>query len=64
MEALIEAIREHPFWAAMTAAVIVWYSTVTIYVAVRGVMDIRGMLERLKASDNPSDLDSLHREQA
>lgn len=38
----------HPFWWLVTAAVVVWYSTVTIYVSVRGVRDIRGMLQRLK----------------
>lgn len=27
-----------------------WYSTVTIFVAVKGVRDIRGMLHRLKES--------------
>lgn len=31
----------------MMMAVLVWYSTVTVYVAVRGAWDIRGMLRRL-----------------
>ncbi len=43
--------NEHWFWWLLTAAVLVWYSTVTIYVAIRGAMDIRGMLNRLKAWD-------------
>jgi hypothetical protein len=38
---------EHWFWWLMTAAVIVWYSTITIYVAVRGTMDIKHMLREL-----------------
>ena len=41
----------HPVWFILTAAAIVWYSTVTIFVAVKGVRDIRGMLNRLKESD-------------
>jgi len=40
-----------PFWWVMTAAVLVWYSTITIYVAVRGATDIKGMLGRLKANN-------------
>ncbi len=31
-------------------AVMVWYSTVTIYVTIRGTVDIRQMLRRLKES--------------
>lgn len=32
--------------------VMVWYSTVTIYVTIRGTLDIRQMLRRLKESRN------------
>jgi len=32
----------------MTAAVLAWYTTVTVYVAVKGLRDIRGMLKRLR----------------
>ena len=32
-------------------ACVVWYSTVTVYVAIRGVFDIRGMLARLAAGE-------------
>lgn len=35
------------FWLILLAACILWYLTVTIYVAVRGAFDIRGMLRRL-----------------
>lgn len=38
------------FWWLMTAAVLVWYSTITIYVAIRGACDIKHMLGRLKAN--------------
>ncbi len=52
---LWQAIREHWMWAILMGAVVAWYSTVTVYVAIRGVMDIRGMLERLKnAQDSES----------
>jgi hypothetical protein len=55
MKTLSELIAEHWFWAAMTAAVVVWYSIVTSYVAFRGVLDIKGMLARLKdGGDEPS----------
>lgn len=37
-----------PFWYFVTAAVLAWYTTVTVYVAVRGLRDIRGMLKRLR----------------
>jgi hypothetical protein len=43
----------HPFWWLVVAAVVVWYSTITIYVSVRGMHDIRGMLQRLKDKQNP-----------
>lgn len=35
------------FWLLVTIAVMVWYSTVTVYVAIRGALDIRRMLARL-----------------
>jgi len=48
-------LKEHWFWGAVTLLCLTWYSTVTIYVAIRGVGDIRSMLRRLSDSqDNPS----------
>jgi hypothetical protein len=38
----------HAFWWLLTAACLLWYSTITLYVAVKGVRDIRGMVRRLK----------------
>jgi hypothetical protein len=35
------------FWLVVAIACTLWYSTVTIYVTIRGARDIRGMLERL-----------------
>jgi hypothetical protein len=40
-------MKEHWFWWLLMLAVLVWYSTVTIYIAVRGTLDIRQMLRRL-----------------
>ncbi len=55
---LWQAIRAHWMWAILMGAVVVWYSTVTIYVAIRGAIDIRGMLDRLKneqVSESPAE---------
>ena len=38
---------EHWFWWLATMACVAWYSSITIYVAIRGAIDIKGMLERL-----------------
>ena len=35
------------FWFYMTVAVMVWYSTITIYVAIKGAVDIKSMLKRI-----------------
>ena len=37
----------HWFWWALTAACVIWYSTVTVYVSIKGVKDIKQMLARL-----------------
>jgi len=42
-------MTEHWFWWLITAAVIVWYSTVTVYVAIKGVTDIKTMLRHLSS---------------
>lgn len=39
------------FWWVLTFASVAWYVTVTVYVAVRGAGDIRGMLRRLADRD-------------
>ena len=42
----------HWFWWAMTMACVIWYSTITVYVAIKGASDIKNMLARLdKARD-------------
>jgi hypothetical protein len=40
----------HPFWGLLTLAVLVWYSTITIYVGIRGALDIKYMLTHLRKS--------------
>jgi hypothetical protein len=35
------------FWFLVTLACVIWYSTVTVYVAIKGAADIKGMLRRL-----------------
>lgn len=47
-------MSEHPFWWLLNMACVVWYSTITIYVAVRGTFEIRKMLARLK-EDQPTE---------
>jgi hypothetical protein len=37
------------FWLLIVIAVMIWYSTVTIYVSIRGALDIKHMLRRLEA---------------
>lgn len=44
----------HAFWWALTAACLLWYSTMTVYVAVKGVRDIRRMVRRLKDGEGGS----------
>ncbi|MBI2842654.1 MAG: hypothetical protein HYX78_04575 [Armatimonadetes bacterium] len=48
----------HWFWWLATAAVMVWYSTITIYVTIKGVSDIKTMLKRL--SDINLEGDDMH----
>lgn len=38
------------FWFFVTMACVIWYSTVTVYVAIKGAADIKGMLARLSAN--------------
>lgn len=40
------------FWWLLTVAAIGWYSTVTIYVTIRGALDIRHMLAALKRQND------------
>ena len=40
-------IPQHGFWWILTMMCVIWYSTITVYVAVRGAIDIKDMLKRL-----------------
>ncbi len=44
-------MSEHLFWLLLTFACVVWYATITVYVAVRGYSDIRRMLRDLRKRD-------------
>jgi len=46
-------LTHHPFWGLLTLAVLVWYASVTVYVAFRGIRDIRNMLHRLREGAGP-----------
>ena len=36
------------FWYVMTIACLVWYSVITLYVAIRGGFDVRSMFRSLE----------------
>ncbi|MBI5773988.1 MAG: hypothetical protein HZA89_09640 [Verrucomicrobia bacterium] len=38
----------HGFWFWLVWACVIWYSTITIYVSVKGALDIKQMLRDLK----------------
>lgn len=47
---------DHWFWWLLTMACVAWYSTITIYVAIKGAADIKSMLANLAESqEQPSD---------
>jgi hypothetical protein len=45
---LTSLLTNHPFWGLLTLAVLGWYSTITIYIGIRGLVDIKHMLHNLK----------------
>ena len=50
----------HGLWFWLTWACVIWYSTVTVYVSIRGVFDIKHMLRNLKethAADTQENVD-------
>jgi hypothetical protein len=40
-------------WWLLAWACVVWYSTLTVYVAVKGLFDIKRMLASLRRPDGP-----------
>jgi len=49
---VLTMLKGHWFWGTMTLACLVWYSTITIYVTIKGIGDIRNMLKKLSGSNN------------
>ena len=41
------------FWWLLMMAVMLWYTTVTVYVAIRGAVDVKQMLRRLEQRNEP-----------
>jgi hypothetical protein len=42
---------QHWFWLIIVIIVVCWYSSVTVYVAIRGALDIKHMLRNLADSN-------------
>jgi len=56
---VIPMLKGHWFWGTMTLACLIWYSTITIYVAIKGIGDIRNMLRKLSISKKINNLELL-----
>ena len=54
IDTILTMLKDHWFWGATTIACLAWYSTITIYVAIKGAADIRNMLRRLSEGKPPS----------
>jgi hypothetical protein len=46
--------HRHPVWLLLVSACVAWYSTITLYVSVKGSLDIRQMLRDLRQRGNRS----------
>jgi hypothetical protein len=46
-DGFLTMLKSHWFWGTITLICLIWYSTVTIYVAIKGAADIRNMLRKL-----------------
>ena len=49
-------MSNHWFWWALSMACVIWYSTITVYVAIKGASDIKQMLARLGKDRKPEEL--------
>jgi hypothetical protein len=47
LDTILSMLVGHWFWGGLTIAVLVWYSTITIYVTIKGMGDIKEMLRKL-----------------
>ncbi|HRX56892.1 MAG: hypothetical protein R3F31_24395 [Verrucomicrobiales bacterium] len=45
----------HEFWHLLVWSSVAWYSSVTLYVTIRGALDIREMVKRLDATQEEED---------
>jgi hypothetical protein len=52
---LSDSLHHHPFWFLVSMACVAWYSTVTVYVAIRGSTDIKHMLRHLESMKSSQD---------
>jgi hypothetical protein len=55
IDGLRNMLQNHWFWGSLTIACLVWYSTITIYVTIKGAGDIRQMLRRLSRAKISND---------
>ncbi len=46
------------FWEAVIVGCLLWYTVATVYIAIRGAADLKGMLARLKVDqeNTPTDM--------
>ena len=54
IDSILTMLKDHWFWGATTIVCLAWYSTVTVYVAIKGAADIRDMLRRLSDGNHSS----------
>jgi hypothetical protein len=47
MDSFIDKLIKN-FWLVLTVAVLCWYAIVTVYVAIKGISDIKQMLANLE----------------
>ena len=59
---LSSMLTNHPFWGLLTLAVLGWYSTITVYVGIRGAFDIQHMLRKLKQNQEEAAADDHGRD--
>ncbi|MBP7053941.1 MAG: hypothetical protein KBE65_23255 [Phycisphaerae bacterium] len=54
LDGVLTMLKDHWFWGATNLVCLAWYLTVTVYVAIKGAVDIRNMLRRLSDGKSPS----------
>lgn len=51
LDGVLTMLKNHWFWGTVTLVCLIWYSTITIYVAIKGAADIRNMLRKLSGGE-------------